>query len=148
MSSKPTADQLAAIAAQFIIAGDDQAEALTKANRLYFAAVDYLNHFTAMSAAERAMEIDPRKALLEAAEREDLAVGDSEEHSPALRHFRATAKTKTEQNTLHQAFTNLIQREFGRLPETIAPAGLENLHDRLRVKRSQARSKRRKKSVK
>jgi len=145
MDKKPTADQLAAIAVQFITAGDDQAEALRKANALYFAARDYLKEFVAMSADKQAIELDAEKALQEMADRHDLALGDSEEKSPALAHFRAIAKTKLEQNINHKAFVNLIEREYKRRPEKVMPSVLENLHDRLRVKRSQERSKRRKK---
>ena len=145
MKGKPTAEQLAAIAVQFITAGDDQAEALRKANALYFAARDYSEQFAAMSADDKAIELDPVKACLDGADRDDLALGDSETSSPALGLFRAMAKTKQEQNISHSAFIRLIEREYGRRPEKIAQSGLENLHDRLRVKRSEARSERRRK---
>jgi hypothetical protein len=143
--SEPTASELAQIAAQFITSGDDEAEALRKANALYFAARNYLKQFAAMSADDKAIELDAEKALLELADRHDLALGESEENSPALAHFRAIAKTKLEQNITHKAFVNLIEREYKRRPEKVMPSALENLHHRLRVKRSQARSKRRKK---
>jgi hypothetical protein len=142
---QPTASELAAIAAQFITSGDDEAEALRKANALYFVARSYLKEFAARSPDAKAIELNSEKALLKMADRHDLALGDSEANSPALAHFRGIAKTKLEQNITHKAFVNLIEREWGRRPEKVMPAVLENLHHRLRVKRSEARSKRRKK---
>ena len=142
---QPTATELAAIAAQFITSGDNEAEALRKANALYFAARSYLKEFAAMSADDKAIELDAKKALLEMADRHSLALGDSEANSPALAHFRGTAKTKLEQNISFKAFVHLITREHQRRPEKIVPSAIEKLHDRLRVKRSRARSTRRKK---
>jgi hypothetical protein len=147
MATKPTAAQLATIAAQFIISGEDQDIALAKANTLYFAAVRYLKRFNAMKPFEQAMDIDDDNTVRESIKTNELAIGDSEKNSPALDHFRAIAKTKLEKNISYRAFTALIQRECGRLPETIMPSVLENLHARLRAKRSQARSKRRKKQI-
>jgi hypothetical protein len=141
-------ETLALIAAQFVAAGDDQSEALRKANALYLAASEYAKQFAATSVEEKAFEMDAEKALLDSADREDVAIGNSEIDSPALSHFKATATTKTEQNLTHKAFVNLIEREFGRRPEKIAPFALANMHSRLRVTRSRARSLRRQKTVK
>jgi hypothetical protein len=99
---------LAVIAAQLITPGGDEAETLRKANALYIAACAYAKRFASLSSDEKALEVDPDKAFLEFADREDLAIGDSEASSPALVHFRETAKTKTEQNITHKAFVNLF----------------------------------------
>jgi hypothetical protein len=142
------AKTLAVIAAQFMTAGDDEQKALRKANALYLKAIAYAKRFASLSADEKAFDVDPGGALPEAAEKHvDLAIGDSE-NSPALLHFREIALTKTEKHITHRAFVNLIKREFGQVPERIAPSRLEVLHSRIRKARSDARSARRKKSVK
>jgi hypothetical protein len=149
MDRNPTTAQLATIAAQFVAAGEDQEIALTKANALYFAAARYMKRFNAMTPLEQAMDIDDQDAVRELLEPYDLAVGDSEKGSPALAHFRAIAKTKTERDISYKAFINLIERECGAVPEKIAPEALVKLHARLRARRSRARTERRKqKSVK
>ncbi|MGI8821441.1 MAG: hypothetical protein ACR2ID_11340 [Chthoniobacterales bacterium] len=63
MKGNPTAEQLATIAVHFIMAGDNQAEALRKANAPYFAACDYLKQFAAMSGDDKAFELDSEKAV-------------------------------------------------------------------------------------
>jgi hypothetical protein len=142
------AKTLAVIAARFVAGGDDEQEALRKANALYLKATAYAKRFASLSADEKAFEVDPDRALPEAAERVDLAIGDSEANSRALLHFREIATTKTERNITHSRFVKLIEREFGRLPESIASSRLEVLHSCIRAARSLARSARRKKSVK
>src|SRR5213595_1872484 len=101
---------LAVIAAQFITGGDDEQAALQKANALYITACGYAKSFASMSADKQAIEVDPDKAFSELANRVDLSIGDSEANSPALVHFRNTARTKTEQNITHKAFVNLIEK--------------------------------------
>ena len=138
------AKTLAVIAAQFIACGDDEEEALRKANALYLKATAY--------ASEEEM-----RAL---GEREDLVVGlvigDSEASSPALKYFRETAKTKLDKNITHKKFLKILERFHDhrpdkstpwKPPEKINPGVLVMLHKRLRDERSRARSVRRKKVV-
>ncbi len=110
-----------------MMTGDDETEALRKANVLYNAACEYAKRFASLSLDDQAFELYPEKALIELGEREDLAIGDSEANSLALAHFRKIATTKTEKNITHAAFVKLIEREFGHLPERINPSVLEDL---------------------
>jgi hypothetical protein len=164
----PDPETLAVIAAQFMTAGDDetealrkadmlQQEALRKANALYNAACEYAKHFASLSADDQAIELDPEKVRELATE--DLAIGDSEANSPALAHFREIATTKTEKNITHREFVKRIEQYFGpfkdkdpkaphEFPKTIAPFALVGLHFCIRAARSRERSGRRKKSVK
>src|SRR5262249_7897537 len=87
------AKTLAMLAAQFIRAGDSEEDALKKANALYIAASNYAKRFASMSADEKAFEIDPEGTLRAWAESQDLAIGDSESNSPALKRFRDIAET-------------------------------------------------------
>jgi hypothetical protein len=150
------AKTLAVIAAQFIAHGDDEQDALRKANALYLKASAYTKEFTFLPLNEKEIEAFPEEALMALGEREGLAIGDSEANSPALDYFRASATTKLDKNITHKKFLEIIEREFDQRkekttpwapPEKIAPLALESLHARLRVARSRARSGRRKKSV-
>jgi hypothetical protein len=151
------AKTLAVIAAQFIARGDDEEEALRKANALYLKATAYTKEFASLPSDQKEFEAFPEEALRALGDREDLAVGDSETNSAALDYFRATATTKLDKNITHKKFLEIIEREFDQRPEKttpwappekMAPLALESLHARLRVARSRARSARRKKSVK
>jgi hypothetical protein len=173
MKTAPTpeacdAKTLAVIAAQFIARGDDEQEALRKANALYFKASEYAKRFASLSAEEKAFEVDPETALREAAEGSmqwrgvDLAIGDSEATSPALEHFRATAKSKLDKNITHKKFVEIVTRHFAQRVEEIGPSGekiekieppirlapsiIEHLHILLRDFRSRKRGERRKKN--
>jgi hypothetical protein len=157
---------LALIAAQFMVAGDDetealrkagmlQEEALRKANALYNAACEYAKRFASLSADDQAIELDPEN--VRELETPDLAIGDSEANSPALAHFREIATTKTGKNITHREFVKRIEQHFGpftdedskrKFPKTIAPFALVGLHSCIRAARSRAKSERRKKSVK
>jgi hypothetical protein len=148
---------LAVIAAQFIATGDNEEEALRKANALYLKATAYAKKFASLSPDEQAIEVEDETALRELGEREDLAIGDSEVNSPALKYFRKTAKTKLDQNITHKKFLEIIKPFADKRldkstpwtpPEKIAPGVLDDLHDLVRTARSRARSARRKKSVK
>jgi hypothetical protein len=116
------AKTLAVIAAQFIGRGDDEQEALRKANALYLKASAYAKHFASMSADEKAIEAFPEEALPEVAERVDLAVGDSEANSAALAHFRATATTKLDRDMPHKRFVEILKLHFPQRVESIGPS--------------------------
>jgi hypothetical protein len=139
MATNPTAAQLATIATQFITAGEDQDIALAKANTLYFAAARYLKTFNTMTPGERAMDIDDQDTVHKLLSIPGRA---------AVEYFRSTATTKTDQNISEKTLIKLLKREVGRVPEMIPPQMLDALHVSLRRRRSQARSERRKKSVK
>jgi hypothetical protein len=151
------AKTLALIAAHFIARGDDEEEALQKANALYLKATAYAKKFASLEADEKEFEAFSDEAVRALGEREDLAIGDSEANSPALKYFRETAKTKLDRAITHKSLLKIIEREFDRrpdkstryVPEKIAKGVLDGLHTVLRADRSRARSKRfRKKSVK
>ena len=158
------AKTLALIAAQFIACGDDEEEALRKANALYLKALAYSKEFTSLSLTEKEIEAFPEEGLRALGERVDLAIGDSEENSPALKHFRATAKTKVDRHATHKNFVGIVMRhspqrveeialsgekiEKFKLPISLAPSIVEHLHVLLRDSRSRGRAKRRKKFVK
>jgi hypothetical protein len=153
------AQTLAVIAAHFVALGDDEEQALQKANALYLKATAYAKEFASLSPSEKEFEAFPEEATRALGEREDLAIGDSEANSPALKYFRETAKTKLDRAITHKKFLQLIERFFDRRPEEektkpwtgpekIAPGILDDLLDRMRVDRSQARKAHRKKSVK
>jgi hypothetical protein len=153
---------LALIAAQFMTADDNetealrkadmlQDEALRKANALYNAACKYAKRFGSLPPNEQAIEVDPETALRELAEHEDLAIGDSEANSPALKYFREIATTKIEKHMTYSAFVKAIERHAGpfrsdyKFPETMAPSALVQLQRHTCKARSDARSARRKK---
>ena len=145
------AKTLAVIAAQFIERGDEEEkalEALRKANALYLMASAYTKEFAALPLNQKEIEAFPEEALRARGGREDLAIGDSGANSPALWHFRATAKTKLDRDITYKKFLEIIEREFHQRPEKIAPSILEHLHTLLRHFRSRARGERRKESVK
>ena len=77
------------IAAQFIaLGGDDEEEALQKANALYLKATAYAKKFASLSPDEKEIEAFPEEAMRALGERDlDLAIGDSEANSPALNIF-------------------------------------------------------------
>jgi hypothetical protein len=151
---------LAVIALHFIAGGDDEEEALRKANALYLKATAYMKKFASLSQEEKEFEAFPEEATRALGEREDLAIGDSEVNSPALKYFRETATAKLDQNITHKKFLEIIERFHDRRPEDqktkpwtspggkIAPGILDDLLEELRLARSKARSGRRKKSVK
>jgi hypothetical protein len=153
------AQTLAVIAAQFIACGDNEEEALRKANALYLKATAYAKNLASLSPSEKEFEAFPEEATRGLGEHEDLAIGDSEANSPALKYFRDTAKTKLDRAITHKKFLQLIERFFDRRlleektkpwtgPEKIAPGILDDLLDRVRADRSQARKAHRRKSVK
>jgi len=153
---------LAVIAAQFIARGDDEQEALRKANVLFLKASAYAKWFASLPPAEKAFEVDPERALSEAAESFYLAIGDSEANSPALAHFWATATTKLDQSVGHKKFLEIVKHHYGQKVEEVAPSGeksqriklpvrlspgrIEHLHILLRHSRSRKRAKRREKN--
>src|SRR5215471_13001518 len=143
---------LALIAAQFIARGDDEEEALRKANALYLKAFAYTKEFASLPVADKEIEALPKEEAVRAlGEREDLAIGDSEENSPALKHFRATAKTKVDRHATHKNFVGIVMRhlpqrveeialsgekiEKFKLPMRLAPSLVEHLHVLLRDSR-------------
>jgi hypothetical protein len=140
------AKTLAIIAAQFIVRGEDEEEAIRKANALYLKASAYAKEFASLPRKEREIEASPEEALRELGKREDLAIGDSEANSAALDYFRKTAKTKLDQNITHKKFVNLIEQESRQKPERIAPEAILSLHSYLRARRSRGRAKRREKN--
>jgi hypothetical protein len=153
------AQTLAVIAAQFIACGDNEEEALRKANALYLKATAYAKKFASLSPSEKEFEASPEEATRALGDREDLAIGDSEANSPALDRFRAIATTKLDKNITHKKFLNIIKRFFDRRPEEektkpwtppekLGPGVVDDLHTWLRAERSLARSAHRKKSVK
>jgi hypothetical protein len=153
------AKTLAVIAAQFIACGDDEEEAFQKANDLYLKATAYAKKFASLSPDQKEFEAFPEEALRALGEREelDLAIGDSEANSPALKYFRAGAKTKREENITHKGFLGIIKRFYDRRldkstpwtpPKKINQGVLDALHMWLRDDRSKRRVARRKKSVK
>jgi hypothetical protein len=143
------AKTLAVIAAHFIACGDDEEEALRKANALYLKATAYAKQFASLAPDEKEFEASPEEATRALGEREDLAIGDSEANSPALNYFRATAKTKLDRAITHKKFVQVIEQESGqKKPDKIAPSAILSLHSYLRERRSRARSARRKTSVK
>jgi hypothetical protein len=155
------AKTLAVIAAQFIALGDDEEEALRKANVLYLKATAYAKKFASLSLSDKEIEAFPEEALRALGDRVDLAVdlaiGDSEANSSALEYFRKKATTKLEKNITHKGFLGIIKRFYDRRldkstpwtpPEKINPGVLDDLHSRLRDARSRARSECRKKSGK
>jgi hypothetical protein len=163
------AETLAVIAVQFIALGDDEDEALRKANALYLKATAYAKKFASLSPDEKEIEAVPDEAMraLAGREREDLAIGDSEANNPALQYFRQKATTKLDQNITHRKFLAIIERFHDRRPEAektkhdkdghiipwtppeqIARGVIDDLHLKLRAVRSRARSACRKKSVK
>jgi hypothetical protein len=142
------AKTLAIIAAQFSARGDDELEALRKANALYLMAFAYTKESASLPLNEKEIEAFPEEALRNLGKREDLAIGDSEANSPALKYFRETAKTKLDRAITHKKFVNVIEQESGQKPEKIAPFALLCLHSYLRGRRSRARGERRKESVK
>ena len=161
----PDAKTLAVIAAQFIARGDDELEALRKANALYLMASVYTEEFASLPVNEQEIEAFPEEALRELGQSEDLAVGDSEANSPALAHFRATATTKLDRHMPHKRFVEILKLYFPRRVESIGPSmekiekiespirlspgRVEHLHILVRNSRSRRRAERRqKKSVK
>ena len=159
------AKTLAVIAAQFLALGDDEEEALQKANALYLKATAYAKKCASLSPDEKQFGALSEEAVRALGEREgeDLAIGDSEENSPALKYFRETAKTKIDRAITFKKFLENIKRFFiKRLvdhrpeeqktkpwrPEKIARGMLDELHLLLREERSRSRAARRKKSVK
>ena len=109
------AKTLAVIAAQFIACGADEEEAFQKANDLYLKATAYAKKFASLPPDEKefgALSEEEMRAL-----GDDLAIGDSDENSPALKYFRETAKTKQEANITHKTFLNIIKRFHDRRPE-------------------------------
>jgi hypothetical protein len=152
------AKTLAVIAAQFIAKGDDEEEALRKANALYLKATAYAKKFASLSPSDKEIEASPEEALRALGEREvlDLAIGDSEANSPALKYFRETAKPKLDKIITHKGFLGIIKRFYDRRldkstpwtpPKKINQGVLDALHISLRVDRSRRRVARRKKSV-
>lgn len=156
------AKTLAVIAMQFIAHGDDEQEALRKANALYLKASAYTKRFASMSADEKAIEAFPEEALTELGERTDLAVGDSEANSPALGHFRATATTKLDRHMSHKRFVEILKLCFPQRVESVGPSmekiekiehpirlspgRVEHLHILVRNSRSRNRAERRQKN--
>ena len=155
------AKTLALIAAQFIARGDDELEALRKANALYLKASAYTREFASLKLNQKEIEAFPEEALPELGEREDLAIGDSEANSPALAHFRATAKTKLDRHMPHKRFVEILKLYFPQRVESIGPSmekiekieppirlspgRVEHLHILVRNSRSRRRAERRKK---
>ena len=143
------AKTLAVIAAQFIALGDDEKEALRKANALYLKATVYAKRFASLKPDKKKLEAFPEEATRALGVREDLAIGDSEANSPALKFFRSTAIPKLDKNITHKKFVQVIEQQSGqKKPKKIAPSAILCLHSYLRAERSLARSARRQKSVK
>jgi hypothetical protein len=155
------AKTLAIIAAQFIVWGVDEEEAIRKANALYLRASAYTKKFASLETNDKAIEAFGEEALEELAERADLAIGDSEATSPALAHFRATATTKLDQNVRHKKFLEIVRHHYSQKVEHVGASGerserielpvrlshrwIEHLHILLRDSRSRKRAERRKK---
>jgi hypothetical protein len=154
------AKTLAVIAAHFIALGDTEQEALKKANALYLRACTYAKEFASLPPTQKAIEAFGEEALAELVESEDLAIGDSEVNSQALKHFRQTATTKLDRHITHKKFVEIV-RDYAperveeiepsgktiekiKTPSRLAPSVIEHLHKRLRDSRSGARAKRRK----
>jgi hypothetical protein len=168
MKNAPTpeacdAKTLAVIAAQFIARGVDEQEALQKANALYLKATAYAKKFASLSPSEKEFEAFPDEATRALGESGDLAIGDSEANSPALKYFRETAKTKRDQNITYKKFVEIVRRHFSQRVEEIRPSGekiekieppislrlsqVEHLLGLLRDQRKRSKAAWRKKSV-